>query len=251
MDKPSPDNADKKYRKPMVFGLPKYREKVINAISEAYANNDLDVEEYERRLDIAHDAKSIEDLRNSVYDFPQINSLLPVPKSNNNTTESQSQQKSYPPFRSAPYAASPAENIRKTFDEVDFFNLIGDKKLYSSEITKPNIKIVTGIGDTLIDLRDVAHKFTNIRVESICVIGNVRIRVPHNAKVKRNVTIIIGNTKQKQIGSSLIKKFFGMNSRQENQYDYNQPEIFIEITGFKLIGDMIIEFMPPPESINY
>ncbi|UZR92418.1 DUF1707 SHOCT-like domain-containing protein [Chondrinema litorale] len=249
MDRPSSRNADNNHQRPMVFGLPKYRERVITAISEAYTNNDLDIDEYERRLDIAHDARTIEELRNSVYDFPQINSLLPVVKG---AQPSQGQEpKNYPPYRSAPYNSSPAENIRKTFEEIDFINIIGDKKLYSAEISKPNIKVVTGIGDTLIDLRDIAHKFTHIRIESICIIGNVRIRLPHNAKVKRNVTVVIGSTKQKQIGGSLLKKFFGINATKGDRYDYNQPEVFVEITGFKLIGDMILEFMPPPEAVDY
>ncbi|MEM1135425.1 MAG: LiaF domain-containing protein [Bacteroidota bacterium] len=238
MDKSSPKNTDKSSKKPVVFGLPKYREKIITAISEAFANNDLDIEEYERRLDLAHDAKSIEDLRNTVYDFPQVNSLLPIAQ----------QQEQRPTFPSSTpnYAPSPAESFRKSFENLDHLNIIGDKRIYSTDITKPNIKVITVIGETFIDLREVALKFNHIKIENYCAIGSIKIRVPHNAQIKKNMIVLIGDTKKKKVGASFIKKLFGMDNQKPVRYDPNPPELFIEVSGFMLIGDLIIEYMPEP-----
>jgi len=46
------------------------RQKAIDALCEHFANDALSVEEFERRLDRAHDAKGIEDLRRILSDLP-------------------------------------------------------------------------------------------------------------------------------------------------------------------------------------
>lgn len=244
----SPSNKPNK--RPNVFGLPKHRERVISAISDAFSNNDLDIEDYEKRLEMAHDAKSLEELRQAVYDFPQVNSLVPIPK--DKPVERQPTTKnSFPPAPRPSYAPSPAESFRQSFEGVDYLSVIGDRKLTSLDITKPNIKIVTGIGEGIIDLREIAQKFTHIRIENYCGIGNLKVRVPHNAQVSKSMFTVIGDTKRRKMGKSLIKQFFGIKQNIPNSYDPNQPEVFIEISGIMLIGDLVIEYMPDPGTTEF
>ena len=249
---PSPyKKENSKKEKPIVFGLPKHREKVIEAIGEAYANNNLDIEEYEKRLEQAHDAKSLNELRQVVHDFPQVNTLVPLPKE---PSFSQPKNKipSYNRLMGQPeYRPSPAETFRQSVEGVDFLNVIGDRRITSLEINKPEIKGITIIGDSIIDLRDISNKFTQIRIENYCAIGNLKIRVPHNAQVSKNMMILIGDSKKRTIGKSLIKRFLGIKREQDKQYDPNQAPIFVEVSGFKLIGDLIIEYMPEPGMSEY
>ncbi|NJO00976.1 MAG: DUF1707 domain-containing protein [Bacteroidia bacterium] len=55
---------------PTTYGLPKKREQVIEELNLAYANQNLDDQEYERRLQEATMAKSIEELMLVLFDFP-------------------------------------------------------------------------------------------------------------------------------------------------------------------------------------
>jgi|GEM_PF-3304072 len=250
MESSSSDKSNQKPRKPVVFGLPKHREKVINAISEAFANNDLDIEEYERRLEMAHDAKSIQDLRQAVYDFPQVNTLVPAP-AQANSPQRQNETNPYAPSTRPDYAPSPAETFRRSFEELDFISLIGDRKINSIDVVKPNLKIVTGIGDTIVDLREVSYKHSFVHIENFCAIGNIKIRVPHNAQVSKKMFTLIGDSKRRQIGKSFIKKFLGINQNKPMRYDPNQPVLQVEISGLHLIGDLIIEYMPDPNTYDY
>lgn len=250
MESSPSDKSNKKPRKPVVFGLPKHREKVIDAISEAFANNDLDIEEYERRLELAHDAKSIQDLRQAVYDFPQVETLVPSPVKNN-TSQQQNRTNPFAPSTRPDYSPSPAETFRRSFEELDFISLIGDRKINSTDVVKPNLKIVTGIGDTIVDLREVSYTHSFVRIEYFCAIGNLKIRVPHNAQVNKKMFVLIGDSKRRQIGKSFIKKFLGINKNKPLNYDPNQPVLQVEISGLKLIGDLTIEYMPDPSTYDY
>ena len=248
---PSPFNKENSKReKPIVFGLPKHREKVIEAIGEAYASNNLDIDEYEKRLEQAHDAKSLNELRQVVHDFPQVNTLVPLPRYKTPNEPKKVVPNYQKPTGQFNYSPSPAETFKQSIEGVDFLNIIGDRKITGLEINKPEVKSITIIGDTTVDLRDIYSKFTHIRIESYSAIGNLKVRVPHNAQISKNMMVLIGDTKNKTIGRSLINRVFGTKNQPVN-YDPDQPAIHVEIAGFKLIGDLIIERMPEPGASEY
>lgn len=202
------------------FGLPKKREQVITILGDAFAENNLEVDEYERRLEIAHNAKSLEALRNAIHDFPQVNTVLPI--------ASQKQATS-------PFTPSPEEPSR-------FISLIGDIKAKGLEIASPSISHVSLIGDTFLDLRKIAETHPHLRIESYTGIGDLKILVPANTKVRKNLFTLIGETVQRVKGKGFWKKLFGKEEQLPPVPASSLPPVTLEIVGFKLIGDVVIEF---------
>ncbi|MBX2841261.1 MAG: cell wall-active antibiotics response protein [Flammeovirgaceae bacterium] len=231
MDNNYKENRKKEEKRPVVFGLPKLKEKVLTMLGNAFVENDLEIAEYEKRLKIANEAKSIEELENAVYDFPQAHQIFPAKRPN----PTQHPQQPY-------IGNSPAKTFRDAFDSADYFTLIGDRKFTQLDISKPNMKVIMGIGDTMFDLRDIAKKFTHIRIESYSLIGNMKIRVPENAQIKRNLVCLIGDIKQRKGGKNFIQQMFAGNHQPSASPLSHQPQITVEITGFKAIGDVVIEF---------
>lgn len=213
-------------KKPVIFGLPKMREKVLDMLGNAYSSNDLDIEEYEKRLALTHNAQSIGELEQVIYDFPEVENLFPaVPKSSIFPSQ----------FGSA---------LANRGQESSFVNIIGNKQISSFDISEPNIELITGIGEAVIDLRDIGSKFTHIKVSNYSMIGNLLIRLPANAQLKNSMTTIIGSFKQQVRGEGFWNKLFKRIKKEVPQISNPNPNppVFVELTGFSVIGEVVVEY---------
>jgi hypothetical protein len=214
-------------KKPIVFGLPKMREKVLDMLGSAYSNNDLDIEEYEKRLAAAHKAQSIDELEHVIYDFPAVKTLFPTKTINTPV---------FPTNFSTGLAALNTES--------SFVNIIGNKQISSLDISEPTIELITGIGDTMLDLRDIGKKYTHIKITNYTLIGNLRIKLPANAQLKKGMSIVIGNLTQKVRGEGFWNGLFKRIVKEVPQISTPNPNppIFVELSGFSLIGEVIVEY---------
>jgi len=224
-----PNDHNKKM--PTTFGLPKLREKVIAALEKEYIDNNIDTSDYEKRLDLVHAAESVEQLKLVIHDFPQRDAIFPPTK------------RSQPVTRSSQMPA-PVQGFLQSIDNADAFSLIGDCHLSTVDLNQPNAKVLRGIGNTVIDLRDVGHKYGSVRVESYSLIGDVVLKVPMNAKVKRKMFVLIGEKTQRvrSKAQSFFDKIFGNKRMPRQRYDSSTPEVSIEISGFNLIGNLVVEY---------
>ena len=57
-------------RKPAAYGVPKLRRQVLERLADAYADDNLELAEYERRVHDAEQATTIDELEALVADFP-------------------------------------------------------------------------------------------------------------------------------------------------------------------------------------
>ena len=92
------------------------------------------------------------------------------------------------------YVAKKAEPHRppNSFDPFSeepsrLFNLIGDIKASGIDVVSPNLKHISAIGDTYIDLTKISETHSTIRIESYTGIGDLRILVPPNTRVKKGL----------------------------------------------------------------
>lgn len=232
---PSLPNKPNDKKRPTTFGLPKQREKVIDLLEKAFINNDLDSDDYESRLVMAHGAQSIEELKVAIHDFPQKDRLFP-----SNTTS----HTKVPSARSS-QLPSPVQGFIHSIENADAMSVIGDCHVTSMDVHQPNLKVIRGIGNTVLDMRDIGHKFSHVRIESYGLIGDVYIRVPVNAKVKRKMFVLIGEKTQRirNKAQSFIDRIFGNKKNiWPSAQNSSAPEVSVEITGFNLIGNLVIEY---------
>lgn len=213
-------------KKPVVFGLPKMREKVIDMLGNAYSSNDLDIEEYEKRLAIAHNSQSVDELKNVIYDFPEVGTLFPAVA------------------KTSLFSSRSHTGLTTSKADSSFLNIVGNKEISAYDISSPTIEVISLIGDTVLDLRDIGSKFTHLKIETYGAIGNLKIRVPANAQVKKNIFVFIGNLTQKVRGGGFWNKLMSKITKEVPVLSNPNPNppIFIELSGLRLIGEVTIEY---------
>ncbi len=223
-----------------IYGLPAKREEVIDVLNTAFAEFNLDDEEYENRVKEALDAKCIEDLELVVFDFPkEIKSKL-FPTS---LTE---QKSDFPPaaFSSSTKPARSGSELSKLFPAksskaifttdkelvpvltekgVHYQAVFGTQKVdfrnCRFEGNRFKIEIDSIFSTSVLDLRnqDLTGKHIDIFVKG--VFNELKIYIPRGGVVQKNTHVVLGeySIKDKRKGFlGQINKFLG-NEQSENE----------------------------------
>lgn len=246
--KPEPDNNTR----PTVFGLTKKREEVITILGDAFVANDLDIKEYERRLEISQKAASIEALENAIYDFPQYRTVFPKQQAKNITGFPNRSIVQTPTQPS--YAEPPAKHMIGALEGANFVTFIGNINIGALDIIEPSLKTITVIGDSVIDLVGVADRFNQVRLECYGVIGNLKVKVPQNTAVSNRMIVILGEKKKRVKGHSMMDRLMRMGKKNPEKEMVMTPDpsvLQLELVGFSLIGDVTIEYVPVDKVHHY
>jgi len=147
------------------YGVPERRDKIITCLENAYAENNLELDEYERRLDLANKAESIEDLEALVFDFPD---------------------------HQKPRTLGPAEFISDESDELKLA-IIGDQHLTAEDFSGKAMKTLSIIGDVSIDIRRFRNSVDPVCIKVYSLSGDTRIIIPRGMKIKNRMKSILGD----------------------------------------------------------
>ena len=143
--------------------LAEYRDRVVEQLSSGFAGDRLDVEEYERRLALAHDAQSPAALDALVTDL-EAQALVPLAT-----------------------ALVPAKHLRVVFGSLE---RVGPWAVPAQLATR------VVCGNVLLDLRDAQlPPVTTIEVH--VTLGNVEILVPPGVAVEMDASPILGNVEDR------------------------------------------------------
>ncbi len=195
------------------YGVPEFRDKIIRRLETAYADNKLELDEYEKRLDLAYKAEYIEDLEALVHDFPGIQ---------------QSESKEiYKNYENDLY-----EEVDKSGFEADEdtkITLIGDQHLTAEDFSNGRIQSLSILGDVNIDIRRFRNSEGPIRIKIYSFIGDTRIIIPRGMKIQNRFKSLLGDYK-------LVR-----NEDQNSQVEQFEESIGTCILeGFSLLGDISI-----------
>ena len=183
------------------YGVPEFRDKIIRRLETAYADNKLELDEYERRLELAYRAEYMEDLEVLVHDFPAL------------------QQ---PMDREIDQGFSAADDTVKVA-------LIGDQHLSPEDFYKGRIQTLSILGDVNIDIRRFRNSRDPIRIMIHSFIGDTRIIIPRGMKVKNRLKSLLGDYE-------LVRN--DEQSPQEEGLEESKDACILE--GFSLLGDISI-----------
>ncbi|MFO7729663.1 MAG: LiaF-related protein [Spirochaetia bacterium] len=198
MEKAVLDNIPEKRK----YGVPEYRDKIVRRLETAYADNKLELEEYEKRLDQAYRADFIEDLEMIVHDFP--GGQQPV---NRDIDQSYSEG-----------------------DDDTKVTLIGDQHLTEEDFTNKKVQSLSILGDVNIDIRRFRNYEEPIRIKIFSVIGDTRIIIPRGMKVKNRFKSLLGDYE-------LLRN--NEESFQQESFEECRGTCILE--GFSLLGDISIQ----------
>ncbi len=151
------------------------REWALDLLAEAFAEDRLETEDYERRAARVSEADSDDELRLVVGDLAQ----LPV---------------------SAPAPRTPAVPAHADSDDVPVMsNFVGDLKVSLLDGKQGVLRVFSLIGDVTIDASSLRPgEYGVVRLTGI--IGDAKIRVAMGTRIKRKITTVIGDIKTDRVG---------------------------------------------------
>ncbi|RMH21136.1 MAG: DUF1707 and DUF2154 domain-containing protein [Gemmatimonadetes bacterium] len=154
------------------------RERTIDALMEHFANDTLEMEEFERRLDLAHRAGSEEDLRRLLADLPALSSESPVQVGGGAV-----------PARRAERRPADPSMVREDGWVVA---VLGGYERTGRWVPARKLNVVGVLGGAELDFRDalLAPGITEVRIFAFC--GGVEIIVPPDLPVEVDGFALMG-----------------------------------------------------------
>ncbi len=187
------------------YGVPEYRDKILRRLETAYADNKLELDEYEKRLDLAYKAEYIEDLEALVHDFPGFH---------------QSDSREVDRYVD--------KDISDTDDDTKL-TIIGDQHLTAEDFSNSRMQSLSILGDVNIDIRRFRNSEEPVRIKLFSLIGDTRIIIPRGMKIKNRSKSLLGDYE-------LVRN--EEQSPQDERFEESTATCIIE--GFSLLGDLSI-----------
>jgi len=192
--------------------LGEMRQATIDALCEHFANDALAVEEFERRVEVAHRAASAEELRRLLDGLPEGN--LPAPR----------REGTAPVPRRGPV---PAGHERDQGFVVAVMGGATRKGRWTPARTTYSLALM---GGTELDFREAVLPRGVTQVQVVAIMGGAEIIVPPGVNVESHGIGIMG----------------GFDDAGEQDYDPDAPTL--RISGIAVMGGVEITFRYPGES---
>ena len=213
------------------YGVPRRRQEIIEMLGEAYARNDLEQDEFERRLELAEQAQTIEELEAVVADFPSGGST-----------------RSGVPTEQTHLKPMEKVELERRLEKLDGmtaptrFNFIGDLHITAAPAEPKVLRTVCIIGDTKVDLRPLSGMPGVFLIKIVSLIGDTRIHVPRGTPVEFRALSLIGDRRRSSKGEGFLSRLARTITGASEKADKPAlpPGPTVVVTGFKLIGDMTV-----------
>ena len=155
-----------------VVSLVDERERVIQQLSDHFANDRLSLDDLEARMDLAYKAATVTDLQRLTADLPSVTAAAPVP------------------------VAAPADELAVIApDRERLFAVMSETRRHGAWIVPQRLDLVALMSDTTIDLTQAAlpSGIIDIHVRSIC--AAVKIVVPPGLQVVSRISSLMGSVR--------------------------------------------------------
>jgi hypothetical protein len=189
------------------------RERVIAVLSEHFAHDVLDVEEFERRITLAHTSESPEEIDALLADLPIVPASVAKPA---------------PTVRITP-ALVPAAQVRA---EQTMLAIMGGVERRGAWSMPRRLRLVTFMGGAHLDLREARFPPGPVDIEIFSMMGGTEIIVPPGLAVETH-------------GSAIMGGFQEVN-RAPVHPDADAP--LLRVHGFVVMGGVDIRMRLPGES---
>ena len=166
---------------------PEARQKTIDVLRESFAGDEIDLEEFEQRVELVLRAESVEQLRAILADLPTAN--LPVPY-----VELAS--------RSTFPSEIPGHSLSVGIINGGTVGIIGVGKRVGAWVPARHNWVVTVIGGYDLDFREAQLGPGVTEVHVLAVIGKIKVLVPPDVRVECSGISIIGGFDHKQTVTS-------------------------------------------------
>lgn len=183
------------------YGLAERRKEISDVLAQAFAAGRIELEDYERRLDLANSADCIEDLEKVIHDFPaDVRASDP------------------------PEAEPPA-----TVPEVDTkLAIVGDQHIDHHSFETGAVRSIALVGDVTVHLERIPPRRDPVVLTVFSLIGDTTIIVPRGMRVRNKVVSLLGDNEYRE---SVDPEDPGAPGAQGTCI----------LRGFSLLGDIVIQ----------
>jgi hypothetical protein len=209
---------------PKKYGLPKVRKAASDRLAEAYAQDDLDLEDYEERTEALQGARSVDEIKQIMSDVPDFHVDAIV---GHHTRQAARREEHAIPSSSVGAGKPPAAGEDMPPMAVQ---LLGDRAFDISDLQDGYLRIFTMLGDTEADLIDLGPGET-AEITAISILGDLTLRIPVGTEVIRHQFVLLGDVSRKRRKKNRVPK----------PTEGIPPRVILR--GVKLLGDIrIIEY---------
>lgn len=229
------------------------RQRVVDALCEHFADDRLEVDEFERRLDRAHAASAPAELRAVLAGLPgtEGGEARRAPAGDRGSGGGRTEPSGdraiardpapRPPDdrpRRAPVESAPAGRIQRApafrvSDSQLEFAFWSGRKRSGSWVPARTIRVVACMGGVELDFRRAAFGVDEVELDVIAFMGGVEIVVPPGLHVETAGLALLGG--------------FDENREDVGPVDAGAPTL--RITGFVLMGGVEVVCRPPDDSL--
>ena len=185
-DRPVPAAEPDDDGTPAAYGVPKLRRQILQRLADAFADDNLELAEYERRVRGAEHATTIAQLEALVADFP--NGSRPPPST---PPPSLNWRRWWPTSRMAgrpPPSEPPGTLVAGRGAAV---TVMGERDLAVQAVQDLPRQVINVMGATRIDLSDAPPGVYELRVYN--VMGELQVAVPYGTQVNRTLWSLLSD----------------------------------------------------------
>ena len=173
-----------------VPGLAFRRERAISILSEGFARNYLTVEEFERRVALAHGAATLVELDRLLDDIPA--ELQAISLRSGHSPERRDSGPSAP--TRGRRAGLPARELSS--EEQGVYGVMMSRTLRGRWLKSRAVSVRTLMSSTELDFRNVELPPEEIEIRVACVMSSLLITVPEDLPVQTEVMPVLGEVKE-------------------------------------------------------
>lgn len=206
--------------------LHRERDRTIDVLCRQFAADTLSLDEFERRVDRAHAARTMEDLASLVSDLPAIRA----------EDEGGPGEKPASPARSVGTSREPnasrAPAKREPRDTAFLAAVFGGVERAGRWIPPRHLVVVASMGGAELDFREARLPPGETRITVVCLMGGVEIIVPPDLAVDTSGVAVLG----------------GFENRGRTPASADRDAPCLRITGVVIMGGVSIEERLPGET---
>ena len=146
-------------------GLEAYRDAAVELLSAGYTEDILDVDEFERRLEVVQAATSREEIREAVSGLPEA-VRQPLP-------------------------GQPLPEESESASDQQVISILSERKLSGDWLHQGRATSISFLGSSRLDLRDTALDRREIYLNVLTIMGETKIVVPPDMRVENDITPLL------------------------------------------------------------
>lgn len=146
--------------------LESYRHSAVEILTEAYAADKLDMEEFEKRTTLVHNAVTVAEIRDLLADLPA-------------------------PLSSSDPLQEPTASKEGDDGAPRILSILSERSYRGDWLEGGHGSALTLLGETRLDLRNTSLDQQTISLHVVAILGETRIVIPPDMRVENNINAVL------------------------------------------------------------